>query len=437
MEESWEMGLSEPQKKMYLEVKGILEQQNKKVLEPGDLEHFFIWLFKEFPYISRDLLFDIKPPGYYQECFWNEICDKLRDGRAMEAVRGSLVISEALQEHLYGPITPKAEDHTSPVAETAWRPPQECMTVAVPAEVPALDVPGPLGSARLTADPIPVSESPATRPRVRERRRRRHGCRGPRAARNRRSAWKPALCIRLREPYAGRSGGFHSDTRSRAAPSRAETRPLSKQRGVCGAEPCRAQTRTGAGPCRERRATAARGPDRDVGVGKAAATRDRHPRQTRKHVIGDVLATKVTGTVKWCNVKNNYGFITRDDTGEDLFIHRTAIKRNNPKNYLQSVGDGEVVQFDIVQGKKGLQAANVTGPGGIPVKGSRYAQNYKQYPFQQFPYPQPNFPFYPIPNMNPFLSLPYPQFIPNPFFTPWLPYTVPFPYNSSPMPMGG
>ena len=71
MEESWEMGLSEPQRKMYLEVKGILEQQNKKV--PGDLELFLKWLFKNFSYISRDLLFDIEPPGTCHGCFWDKI----------------------------------------------------------------------------------------------------------------------------------------------------------------------------------------------------------------------------------------------------------------------------------------------------------------------------------------------------------------------------
>lgn len=87
------------------------------------------------------------------------------------------------------------------------------------------------------------------------------------------------------------------------------------------------------------------------------------------------IATKVLGTVKWYNVKHRYGFITINDTKEDVFIHQTAIKKNNPRKYLRSVGDGETVEFDIIQGKRGPQAANVTGPGGIPVLGSRYAPN--------------------------------------------------------------
>ena len=61
------------------------------------------------------------------------------------------------------------------------------------------------------------------------------------------------------------------------------------------------------------------------------------------------------GTVKWFNDAKGYGFIERPD-GEDVFVHYSAIQGNG----FRTLNEGQAVEFDVVQGPKGLQAANVT-----------------------------------------------------------------------------
>ncbi|MPM55250.1 Cold shock protein CspD [bioreactor metagenome] len=61
------------------------------------------------------------------------------------------------------------------------------------------------------------------------------------------------------------------------------------------------------------------------------------------------------GTVKWFNAEKGFGFISVEG-GDDVFAHFTAIQGDG----FKSLEEGQKVSFDIVEGAKGLQAANIT-----------------------------------------------------------------------------
>jgi cold shock protein len=67
-----------------------------------------------------------------------------------------------------------------------------------------------------------------------------------------------------------------------------------------------------------------------------------------------IKGMRSTGKVKWFNDAKGFGFITTE-TGEDVFVHFSAIQSKG----FRSLAEGSEVEFDLVQGPKGLQASNV------------------------------------------------------------------------------
>ncbi|WLV25130.1 cold shock domain-containing protein [Aciduricibacillus chroicocephali] len=63
----------------------------------------------------------------------------------------------------------------------------------------------------------------------------------------------------------------------------------------------------------------------------------------------------MTGKVKWFNAEKGFGFIERED-GDDVFVHFSAIQTEG----FKTLEEGEDVEFEIVEGNRGPQAANVT-----------------------------------------------------------------------------
>lgn len=67
------------------------------------------------------------------------------------------------------------------------------------------------------------------------------------------------------------------------------------------------------------------------------------------------MSERVTGTVKWFDEKKGFGFITREGE-KDVFVHYTAITGDG----YRKLEDGQAVEFTLVEGRKGLEASDLT-----------------------------------------------------------------------------
>ena len=68
------------------------------------------------------------------------------------------------------------------------------------------------------------------------------------------------------------------------------------------------------------------------------------------------MSERIEGTVKWFNAEKGYGFIKQNGSETDVFVHHTAIQMEG----YRKLEEGDVVEFEIVEGRKGPQASEVT-----------------------------------------------------------------------------
>lgn len=67
------------------------------------------------------------------------------------------------------------------------------------------------------------------------------------------------------------------------------------------------------------------------------------------------MADRQSGTVKWFNNARGYGFITRGDGSDDIFVHYRSIHAEG----FRTLDEGQTVEFELMKGDKGFQAENV------------------------------------------------------------------------------
>jgi CspA family cold shock protein len=74
------------------------------------------------------------------------------------------------------------------------------------------------------------------------------------------------------------------------------------------------------------------------------------------NAVDSVMSDRQTGTVKWFNNAKGFGFITMADRPDDIFVHFRAIQGDG----YRSLNEGQEVEFNLVEGPKGLQAEEVS-----------------------------------------------------------------------------
>jgi CspA family cold shock protein len=84
------------------------------------------------------------------------------------------------------------------------------------------------------------------------------------------------------------------------------------------------------------------------------------------------------GTVKWFNEDKGYGFIAPDDGSEDLFVHHTGIVGSG----FKSLEEGESVSYEVTQGRKGMQAVNVSKGSTTDIPDSRDTEDLLRIPLE-------------------------------------------------------